>query len=792
MKRIEGRAKTIRELMDRSKFAIDFYQREYAWQERQVRELIDDLSNKFLDHYKPGHARQEVRSYGHYFLGSVVVSHKRDRRFIVDGQQRLTTLTLLFIYLHHLQQGRPSQVDVRGLVFSEEYGTRSFNLDVPERAAVMSALLHDESLHVDGQPESVRNIAAQYATIRAHFPDDIGGQPQSGVTDSLPYFVDWLLNNVHVVEIEAYSDDDAYSIFETMNDRGLSLSLPEMLKGYLLANIRDEAVQREVNSLWKKHTQALKDLGKDEDVDFFKNWLRARYANTFQTKGGGERSKDYERIGSEFHRWVRDQRDAIGLTDSESFARWVLRDFDFYARQTLRIREASTKLTQGLESIRYNEERSFTQQLQLLLAPLQPDETPAVIDQKLRLVSDFVDIWLARRDWCFRSTAQRNTKNEIFALTKAIRGCSVTELSTVLRERLSAQEERFARRPDFGLHKQNYRQVRHILARLTNWVDESCGLHSHFDDLVSTGRGKPFEIEHIWANHWDRFTDEFEHPADFDHARNRIGGLLMLQQGLNQSLGDDTYEDKRTAYSVHSQNLLAQTLHPAAYENNPALRQLLKRTGLPFQAYNAFGPEAQQERQELYIRIAEWVWNPSRLSLGEVQPPVHEPIGGGVAESKPKPKRAKGEEPLRFGERKDFWTELLAHALTKTSYHSNCSPTTESWIAGGSGKSGLAFIYVLLQGATRVELYINRGQKSVNKALFDQLYAKREEVEAALGFALDWQRMDDKKSCRICRTLDLGGWAERERWPDAIPQTVDAMIACRSTLEPYIMALKTP
>ena len=51
MKQIEGRAKTIRELLEGAKYTIDFYQREYAWGERQVRELIDDLTGKFLDFY---------------------------------------------------------------------------------------------------------------------------------------------------------------------------------------------------------------------------------------------------------------------------------------------------------------------------------------------------------------------------------------------------------------------------------------------------------------------------------------------------------------------------------------------------------------------------------------------------------------------------------------------------------------------------------------------------------------------------------------------------------------------
>ncbi|MFM7200716.1 MAG: DUF262 domain-containing protein [Myxococcota bacterium] len=55
---------------------------------------MDDLTGKFLDFYDESHARQEVGEYGHYFLGSIVISLKQGKRFIVDGQQRLTTLTL--------------------------------------------------------------------------------------------------------------------------------------------------------------------------------------------------------------------------------------------------------------------------------------------------------------------------------------------------------------------------------------------------------------------------------------------------------------------------------------------------------------------------------------------------------------------------------------------------------------------------------------------------------------------------------------------------------------------------
>ena len=619
MKRIEGRARSVRELLDAAKYTIDFYQREYAWQERQVRELVDDLTGKFLDFYDSDHERYDVEQYGHYFLGSIVISHKRNQRFIVDGQQRLTTLTLLLIYLSHLQHEREDLVDLTNLIYSEKYGNKSFNLSVPDRLDVMQKLLDGAPIHLDGESESVQNIASRYANIVDHFPEEVTGA-------ALPYFVDWLLENVHLVEIEAYSDEDAYTIFETMNDRGLSLSLPEMLKGYVLANIRREEDQRSVNDTWKARMLDFKSVGDDEDADFFKNWLRARHAETIRPGKKGAENKDYERIGSEFHRWVRDHRADLGLVDSDSFVRFVKRDLNFYSKQALAIRRASENLFEGLESIYYNADRGFTLQSQALLASLEPTDSSDIIRRKVALVADFLDIWLARRVWNFRTIAYSSVKYTLFTLTKELRGRDVPALSEFLRQQLDEQQETFASQPRLRLHQQNYRQIRHILARLTHWVDTQCGLSSHFNDLVSQGREKPFEIEHIWADHYDRFNDVFEHPTDFDTARNQLGGLLLLQRGLNQSLGDATYEAKRDAYATKGESLLARSLHPAAYTNNPGFRALIDRTKLSFRAYETFGPNEQAERQELYIRLAEWVWNPSRLDLDGEKFPVHEPM----------------------------------------------------------------------------------------------------------------------------------------------------------------------
>lgn len=199
---IDGKGRTIRELLANRKYSIDYYQREYKWQQKQVGELIEDLVAKFLESYEEGDERSAVAEYGHYFLGSVIISDKDGQKFIIDGQQRLTTLTLLLIYLHNRLEDAEQKGQVTDLIFSQRFGKRSFNLDVPERAGCMEALYKDEEFALPETSESVSNIQARYNELGELFPDEIDSKV-------LPYFVDWLIENVNLVEITAYSDSDA-------------------------------------------------------------------------------------------------------------------------------------------------------------------------------------------------------------------------------------------------------------------------------------------------------------------------------------------------------------------------------------------------------------------------------------------------------------------------------------------------------------------------------------------------------------------------------------------------------
>ena len=138
-------------------------------------------------------------------------------------------------------------------------------------------------LHSTGGVKESEELYRTALKLRRQLADDF---PEELTDHALPYFIDWLIENVHLVEITAYSDADAYTIFETMNDRGLSLTPTDMLKGYLLANI-DEAKRTAANTRWRDRIRELNDAGKEVESDCFKAWLRSQHATKIRERKRG-------------------------------------------------------------------------------------------------------------------------------------------------------------------------------------------------------------------------------------------------------------------------------------------------------------------------------------------------------------------------------------------------------------------------------------------------------------------------------------------------------------------------
>ncbi len=610
MMRIDSQARTIKELLANTKYKLDYYQREYSWQTKHVTELLNDLSDKFLESYTDGDVPANVQNYGHYFLGSIIISHSDGQRYVVDGQQRLTTLTLLLIRLHKLLEEGPLRNQIDQLIYSLSLGTQGFNLDVPEWQYIMKALYEGNFFDESNQSESIQNIILRYSDVEDHF--EIQGS-------ALSSFVYWLLENVYLVEIAAYDSKDAYMIFETVNDRGLSLTPTDMLRGYLLSNITDPVRRNKSSDIWSEQSVALKQLGKDAESEAIKAWLRSQYANNVS---------DFDRIGSEFHRWVRDKEDKLELLLSNDFANFIERDFAFYSNWYYRLQLAGRSLMPGLEYVYYNTQ-NITFHYPFLLAPLCIADSEEENIRKIQIVATYIDIVICRRIWNFLSTTQNLIADQMFPLIPAIRGKSSSELSNILYKQFDAENQRkipgpeipsFANNSLFYLQGNNRRKVHLILSRMIDYIEAKSGQSSLYPEYVKKTGINSYEIEHVWANHPERYVDEFPHEYEFEAYRNRIGGLLLLPKKNNTSYGDLPYEDKRDHYL--KENLLAQSLHEKAYQNNPGFKQFIKESGLPFRPHSDFKKTDLDARQQLYRLLAERIWNPERLKLPYSQEPI--------------------------------------------------------------------------------------------------------------------------------------------------------------------------
>ena len=220
--------RTIKGLLQTRSFSIDEYQREYKWERSNIEELLDDLYNKFIVSYRDGDSPKAASGYDDYFLGSIIVTQRGTRNYLVDGQQRVTSLTLLLVYLYResVRLNLPVTSTLEPLIFSDDYGEKKFNLDIEDRVPALKALFEGVDYDPTDQDESIQTIIARYRNIEERaLADELG--------PALETFIYWLINNVGLIEISTASDSHAYSIFETMNDRGKPLSPVDMLKAYL-------------------------------------------------------------------------------------------------------------------------------------------------------------------------------------------------------------------------------------------------------------------------------------------------------------------------------------------------------------------------------------------------------------------------------------------------------------------------------------------------------------------------------------------------------------------------------
>jgi len=246
-------------------FTIPLYQRPYAWTNEQAGELLKDLITALGDSNEP------IDEISPYFLGSVVLIKEEDKpdAEVVDGQQRLSTLTILLAVLRTLVQ--PQYVNTftkllyeEGDIFLNE--PNCYRLTLAKRdAEFFQEYIQNEggiaklnNLNSATLSDSQKNIKENAILFVKHLEKLSETQ-----RDRLAQFI---IKQCFLVTVSTPDLDSAYRIFSVLNERGLDLSLTDILKAEIIGPISNDSQKEAYTSKWEDIQE---ELGRDEFQNLF-------------------------------------------------------------------------------------------------------------------------------------------------------------------------------------------------------------------------------------------------------------------------------------------------------------------------------------------------------------------------------------------------------------------------------------------------------------------------------------------------------------------------------------------
>ncbi len=444
--KISAKDKQLIDILSNNRFKIDMFQREYRWKREHIEALISDLYYSFICNIEGQQTLDDIDNFDYYYLGPIVLCEKgRNDVSIVDGQQRITSISLLLIYMHHLQNTLDLSDDYRhsfiDYLYTKKGGRTTLTIDVPSRKNVMEMLIETGNVTkiyetIQHEDESVVNILSRYDDITTLFPNELKN-------DGLfPLFSEWLLNNITMVEIRAFTMDNAYVIFETMNDRGMSLNPTEIIKAYLLSKIDDEDQADEMNCVWKEQIQSVKSaVGDEGDMSFFRDWLRAKYAVTKRNTTANSSNEDFEQIGSQYHTWIKNNDKNIGLRCSKDYYMFIKSDFEYYSNLYRKIYQHRYFQYETLPSLYITSQYCIADSLYmpLLMAPITKLDDKETAYSKLTIVDNFIDRFVNMRSLNGRTITQTAIRSSLYDLIKEIRDSDISDLIEKLRNYKSSE-----------------------------------------------------------------------------------------------------------------------------------------------------------------------------------------------------------------------------------------------------------------------------------------------------------------------------------------------------------------
>src|SRR5438445_2726781 len=250
--------------LSRNRFRVPLNQREYSWEEKHVLDLLQDFS-KAIDAQKKA-----------YFLGTIVLTTTEDDSLeVIDGQQRLATATILIAAIRDFLLTHKDEM----LVNSTE---QDFLFKVVRKKREMAPRL---TLNTQDKDYFIKRILARPAEqdrkktkptklshermetaarlAAEHVQKIVSPHKKANQANVLNSWLDFMENSAQIITLVVPDDLNAYVMFETLNDRGLTISQSDLLKNYLFGEANGRLADAQTK--WSGMTGLLEALG-DEDI----------------------------------------------------------------------------------------------------------------------------------------------------------------------------------------------------------------------------------------------------------------------------------------------------------------------------------------------------------------------------------------------------------------------------------------------------------------------------------------------------------------------------------------------
>ncbi len=798
------------EYMEGSKkrFIIPVYQRNYDWKTENCKQLYDDLV-KIIKGGRKSH-----------FFGSIVSvfnpSGRNTEFLVIDGQQRLTTVSLLFLAMYNLIS--------KGVL-------------VPEDDS-LAKQIYEDFLVDKYQPEEkriklkpVKNDQKAFGKL---FSDTKEHIRESNLTANYNYFYDRIqkqeitidklfdaICSLEIINITLSNDDNPQLIFESLNSTGLDLSEGDKIRNFILMGLPS----KEQDDYYEKYWNRIELCTKYDVSSFIRDYLSVKQQAIPQQNRIYAIFKDYVEISN---------------IQTEP----LLMDMLEYAKRYEILLNGKTE-NSALDACIYRLNRLETTVTRPFFL-----EVLRLYNQNKLTLAQVTEVFLIAENYIFRRNIcdlPTNALNKIFLmLHREIVRYDGAEDNYVekLKYALLSKKERvrfpdddefssaFATKPIYLMNSKN---KIYILERLENFgTAEDKDVYRHCDEGV-------YSIEHIMPQHltpaWQKELGE-----DFEQIHeqwiHRIANLTLtaynskysnssfaekrgMQNGFDESgIRMNTWIAKKDKWSLaeleeRSNLLSAKALNIWAApvtEYKPADKQLdsftldddtaltgrliakfsYKNTEQPVTSWVDMYQKVLQilyaEDKTIITRLAAssedgialhfsfngegfnksveigddiYVWTntntQSKLSvLNKVFALYNVDPADLIFFLRDENETNEDEIGTRYELRRKYWAyalELIHEAHGDGSF-SNVKPSKGNWISGFFGVSGFNISCVANYDSARVEIYLGKAKKEENKKAFDAIYAKKSEIEAKLGTALIWNRGDDIKSSKISCQLD--------------------------------------